>query len=63
MITIELDRQYGLAYVRLPGHTGDRGSVARTTSPAKGVNFDYDKDGQLIGIELLHVEVKPCPAQ
>jgi uncharacterized protein YuzE len=57
MTTIRVDSQNGLAYVELAGYTGERGSVKDTKTIEKNVLFDYDKDGKLIGIELLHVTV------
>jgi YD repeat-containing protein len=58
MTTIELDKRNGVAYLRLPDHTGVMGSVKRTTTAAPGVLFDYDEQGRLIGIELLQCRVE-----
>lgn len=51
---ITCDSEYGLAYIGLgpKSRAGRKNSVAKTTSPAPNVNFDYDKDGNLVGIEV-----------
>lgn len=55
MITIEMDRKNGLAYIYLPNHTKGEGSVKRTQTITTEMNYDYDEKDELIGIELLHV--------
>jgi len=58
MIHISMDDEAEMAYITLlPRWIGD-GEIDRTlTCEGEGVNLDYDKNGKLIGIEILSTSV------
>ena len=41
------------AYIYLPGHPATKGCVGKTVEAGHGVLLDLDKNGSLIGIEIL----------
>lgn len=48
--------EWGSVYVHFqPARRGEHGAVAKTMRIEHFVNFDYDKNGKLYGIELLDV--------
>jgi uncharacterized protein YuzE len=48
------DLEHGVAYIALGPKPRDEraGIVAWSESPAQGVVLDYDKDGELVGVEI-----------
>jgi hypothetical protein len=62
MATRKLDLKAGdVAYVSLPGHRHEHGSVSKMVNlddlmpdyHGPRIHFDFDADGQLLGIEIL----------
>ena len=51
---VDVDRGRGVAYIMLrPGEEHERGIVIQTIRVTRTVNVDLDKDGRIVGIELL----------
>ena len=48
-------------YLYLTESPGGGGEVARTEEVAAGLILDYDRDGRVIGIEMLSVSHLPGP--
>lgn len=56
---IDIDREHDLAYILLrPELRNQRGSVARSQRIGDDIVLDLDKQGQLIGIELLNASTR-----
>ena len=56
---IEIDRENDLAYISLqPELAGVRGAVAKSTRLADDLIADFDRNGQIIGIELLNASAR-----
>ena len=52
---LELDRELGLAYLRR-----SREAVAKTVEVSTTINVDIDRNGILVGVELLDL-TRPLP--
>lgn len=53
--TIEYDRKAGAIYIRFSRFSDDE-KVERTEEVTKNCNFDLDKYGSVIGIEILNAK-------
>ena len=53
---ITLDKRFGVMYIKLTEN-----EVANTTELADSVAIDLDKEGKIVGIELLNVKHLPDP--
>ena len=56
-VLVRHDVERGLAYIYLLGEKTPRGGAYRTLRADANINLDFDRDGCLIGIELLRSEL------
>jgi len=61
---ISYDRKYGSLYVYVDLRVKNKyKSVKKTEHVSDNVNLDFDAEGNLIGIEVLGVTIKPSPVE
>ena len=58
---ISYDRKYGSLYVYVDLRMKNKKCVLKTKHVSDNVNLDFDAEGNLIGIEVLGVTIKPPP--
>lgn len=54
-MNVQFDPEADALYVTLNNH-----EVAETEEVKPGIILDYDKDGQVIGVEMLYVSQRAC---
>lgn len=54
---IEYDQEVDALYIRV-----QENFVATTKEVAEGMNFDFDKEGKLIGLEILNATERYSPS-